>query len=177
MAFLEVRDLRAYYGSVQALKGISIEVEEGQIVALIGANGAGKSTTLRAISGLLHTEGSIRFAGQEIGRPPIAGSASGHCFPHLLQPLLEFTLYRLVDIEGGQGTAVAILFLRQPVEAGDSLAYVLEKTALSRLADRLDATDGVGAASILISVRRKRSLRRRHVAVPGQCQSAVFSFG
>ena len=68
MAFLEVDDIQTYYGNIQALKGISIEVEEGEIVTLIGSNGAGKSTTLRSISGLTPPRvGSIRFNGKEIG--------------------------------------------------------------------------------------------------------------
>ena len=52
MAMLELKDVETYYGNIQALKGISLEVEEGECVTLIGANGAGKSTTLRSISGL-----------------------------------------------------------------------------------------------------------------------------
>ena len=52
MAFLEVTDIQTYYGNIQALKGISLTVEEGECVTLIGSNGAGKSTTLRSISGL-----------------------------------------------------------------------------------------------------------------------------
>ena len=52
MAFLEVEDIKTYYGNIQALKGISLTVEEGECVTLIGSNGAGKSTTLRSISGL-----------------------------------------------------------------------------------------------------------------------------
>jgi branched-chain amino acid transport system ATP-binding protein len=71
MALLEVTDLHTYYGNIEALKGISLEVEEGEIVTLIGSNGAGKSTTLRSISGLTPPrEGSIRFEGQEIGETP-----------------------------------------------------------------------------------------------------------
>jgi branched-chain amino acid transport system ATP-binding protein len=71
MALLEVSDLHTYYGNIEALKGISLEVEEGEIVTLIGSNGAGKSTTLRSISGLTPPrEGSIRFDGQEIGETP-----------------------------------------------------------------------------------------------------------
>ena len=71
MALLEVRDIETYYGNIQALKGISIEVEEGEIVTLIGSNGAGKSTTLRSISGLTPPRaGSIKFRGQEIGETP-----------------------------------------------------------------------------------------------------------
>ena len=52
MALLEVEDIHAYYGNIEALKGVSLDVDEGEIVTLIGSNGAGKSTTLRSISGL-----------------------------------------------------------------------------------------------------------------------------
>jgi branched-chain amino acid transport system ATP-binding protein len=68
MALLEIEDVHTYYGNIEALKGISLEVDEGEIVTLIGANGAGKSTTLRSISGLTPPRaGSIRFDGDEIG--------------------------------------------------------------------------------------------------------------
>ncbi len=64
---LELKDVHTYYGSIEALKGISIEVREGEVVTLIGSNGAGKSTTLRSINGLNHPRrGSIHFQGQEI---------------------------------------------------------------------------------------------------------------
>jgi len=67
MSLLEIEDLSVKYGQVSALKGISLTVGEGEIVALIGANGAGKSTTLRTISGLLRpARGHIRFHGQDI---------------------------------------------------------------------------------------------------------------
>lgn len=64
---LELQDLHVYYGSIRALDGISFQVNKGELVALIGSNGAGKSTTLKTISGLLRPrEGSIRFQGQDI---------------------------------------------------------------------------------------------------------------
>ena len=65
---LEVKDLHFHYGEIHALKGISLDVNEGEIVTLIGANGAGKTTTLRALSGLLGkiTSGEIRFMGERI---------------------------------------------------------------------------------------------------------------
>jgi branched-chain amino acid transport system ATP-binding protein len=68
-ALLRVEDVHTYYGSIEALKGVSIEVHEGEIVTLIGANGAGKSTTLRSINGLNHPrQGSIHFDGRNITR-------------------------------------------------------------------------------------------------------------
>src|SRR5438445_10215119 len=71
MALLEVQDIHTFYGNIEALKGISLEVEEGEIVTLIGSNGAGKSTTLRSISGLTPPrEGSIRLDGRELGEMP-----------------------------------------------------------------------------------------------------------
>jgi branched-chain amino acid transport system ATP-binding protein len=71
VALLELKDVHTFYGNIEALKGISLEVEEGEIVTLIGSNGAGKSTTLRSISGLTPPrEGSIKFEGREIGETP-----------------------------------------------------------------------------------------------------------
>ena len=73
MALLELEDVVVAYGNIQALKGLSLEVEEGEIVALLGANGAGKSTTLRTISGLMQPQsGTLRFAGQ-----PLPGLSPG----------------------------------------------------------------------------------------------------
>jgi branched-chain amino acid transport system ATP-binding protein len=90
---LKVDDVHTYYGTIQALKGISIEVLEGEIVTLIGANGAGKSTTLRSINGLNHPrEGTITFQGSNITETPpheivrmgISQSPEGrHVFPRM----------------------------------------------------------------------------------------------
>ena len=71
MAMLEVKDINVYYGAIHAIKGISLSVEEGEIVTLIGANGAGKSTTLRTISGLLKPKtGEINFLNKNIAGMP-----------------------------------------------------------------------------------------------------------
>ena len=72
MAMLAVNDIHVYYGSIHAVKGVSLEVNEGEIVTLIGANGAGKSTVLNTISGLLHPRGGpVTFMGQDLkGVPP-----------------------------------------------------------------------------------------------------------
>ena len=71
MALLEVSDLHAHYGAIEALKGVSLTVDEGQVVTLIGSNGAGKTTTLRSISGLTSAStGTVTFAGEDITGMP-----------------------------------------------------------------------------------------------------------
>ena len=71
MAMLEVKDLHVYYGMIHAIKGVSFEVNEGEIIALIGSNGAGKTTILHTISGLLSPKaGSIQFEGNELTKIP-----------------------------------------------------------------------------------------------------------
>ena len=93
MPLLEVDDIRTHYGSIEALKGVSLTVEEGEVVTLIGSNGAGKSTTLRSISGLTPaSSGTVSFGGQDITRVPaheivsygIALAPEGrHCFARM----------------------------------------------------------------------------------------------
>jgi branched-chain amino acid transport system ATP-binding protein len=93
MPLLEVNDIHTYYGNIEALKGVSVEVEEGECVTLIGSNGAGKSTTLRSVSGLTPPrQGSIRFNGREITETPpqdivamgVAQAPEGrHVFPRM----------------------------------------------------------------------------------------------
>ncbi len=69
MALLELKDVHSYYGNIHALKGISLTVEEGEIVTLIGANGAGKSTTLKTISGLVRPRrGTVSLAGEDLAQ-------------------------------------------------------------------------------------------------------------
>jgi branched-chain amino acid transport system ATP-binding protein len=93
MALLEVRDIRTRYGSIEALKGVSLTVDAAEVVTLIGSNGAGKSTTLRSISGLTPASaGTIMFGGEDITRVPaheivghgIALAPEGrHCFSRM----------------------------------------------------------------------------------------------
>lgn len=71
MAMLEIKDLEVYYGMIQAIKGISFNVNEGEVIALIGANGAGKTTTLHTISGLIAPKkGTVTFEGKDITKTP-----------------------------------------------------------------------------------------------------------
>ncbi len=111
MALLEVNDLHTFYGNIEALKGVSITVDEGEVVTLIGSNGAGKSTTLRSISGLTPPrEGTIKFDGTEIGEVPpqeivqmgVALSPEGrHIFPRMtVRENLELGAYLRKDRDG-----------------------------------------------------------------------------
>src|SRR3984885_13772077 len=105
MALLEVNEIHVHYGGIEALKGVSLSVEEGEVVTLIGSNGAGKSTTLRAITGLTPaSSGSVVIDGEDITRVPaheivdrgIALSPEGrHCFPRMtVRENLDLGAYR-----------------------------------------------------------------------------------
>jgi branched-chain amino acid transport system ATP-binding protein len=111
VALLDVTDVHTFYGNIEALKGVSLSVDEGEIVTLIGSNGAGKSTTLRSISGLTPPrEGSIKFDGTEIGEIPpqevvgmgIALSPEGrHVFPRMtVEENLDLGAYLRKDRDG-----------------------------------------------------------------------------
>ena len=105
MALLEVTDVHVHYGGIEALKGVSVSVEEGEVVTLIGSNGAGKSTTLRAITGLTPaSSGTVVMDGEDVTRIPaheivdrgIALSPEGrHCFPRMtVRENLDLGAYR-----------------------------------------------------------------------------------
>jgi branched-chain amino acid transport system ATP-binding protein len=110
MPLLEVQDINTFYGAIQALRGVSLRVEEGEVVTIIGSNGAGKSTTLRSISGLTPARsGTVVFEGQDITRLPaheivacgIALSPEGrHCFARMsVRENLDLGAYRRRDTE------------------------------------------------------------------------------
>jgi branched-chain amino acid transport system ATP-binding protein len=111
MPLLEVSDVHTFYGNIEALKGVSLTVEEGEVVTLIGSNGAGKSTTLRSISGLTPPrQGSIKFEDTEIGEVPpqeivergISLSPEGrHVFPRMtVRENLDLGAYLRKDRDG-----------------------------------------------------------------------------
>jgi branched-chain amino acid transport system ATP-binding protein len=77
MPLLELTDVHARYGQVRALHGVSLTVDEGEVVALLGANGAGKTTTLRAISGMVARDGGVRFDGKPLPRSPEGAARLG----------------------------------------------------------------------------------------------------
>jgi branched-chain amino acid transport system ATP-binding protein len=120
MALLEVEDIHTFYGNIEALKGVSLTVDEGECVTLIGSNGAGKSTTLRSISGLsAPREGSIRFNGEEIARiPPQDIVAKGICqSPEGRHVFPRMTVRENLDLGA---------YLRRDTEIDDDIKKVYE---------------------------------------------------
>ncbi len=117
--FLEVNDLNVYYGAIHALQGISFDMKEGEIVTLIGANGAGKSTTLRAISGLIRPRsGGIHFKGENI----------------TLAPAEKIVRSGISHVPEGR-KIFAPLTVRENLEMG---AYIInDKSEISRMMERV----------------------------------------
>jgi branched-chain amino acid transport system ATP-binding protein len=110
---LSLEDVHTYYGSIHALKGISVDVREGEVVTLIGSNGAGKSTTLRTVNGLVHPrQGTVRFQGKDISKTApheivklgISQSPEGRrLFPRMtVLENLEMGAFQRADREGLQ---------------------------------------------------------------------------
>ena len=98
---LKIDDINVFYGSIHAIKGVSLEVNEGEIVTLIGANGAGKTTTLHTVSGLLRPRtGSIQFCGEDITKIPahkLVERGLAHC-PEGRRVFLQMTVQENLDM-------------------------------------------------------------------------------
>ena len=146
---LELTDVHTYYGSIHALKGISLQVHDGEIVTLLGANGAGKSTTLRAINGIVHPRrGRIRFEGRDITMAPpheivgggIAQSPEGRrLFPRMsVTENLEMGAFQRSDKENFQGDMDRVfelfprLFERRTQKAGTMSGGEQQMCAIGR---------------------------------------------
>ena len=121
MSLLKVEDLHVYYGSIHAIKGVSFEVNEREIVTLIGANGAGKSTTLNTVAGLLKARsGSITFEGKNLAGVPaskIVSLGMALC-PEGRRVFQQMTVRENLEMGG---------YTRQPSEIGPSLENVFER--------------------------------------------------
>ena len=134
MSLLEVKDLQVYYGSIHAIKGVSFEVNEGEIVTLIGANGAGKSTTLNTIGGLLKPRsGSVELEGQSVLGVPahkIVGRGMALC-PEGRRVFLQLTVQETLEMGA---------YTRPKGEIADSIANVYDR--FPRLKERYKQVAG-----------------------------------
>ena len=134
MSLLKVEDLHVYYGSIHAIKGISFEVEEGEIVTLIGANGAGKSTTLNTVSGLLKPRsGSVEFDGKNIVNIPahkVVSHGMALC-PEGRRVFLQMTVQENLEMGG---------YTRDASEISASIEDVYQR--FPRLKERYKQTAG-----------------------------------
>ncbi|HEX5193055.1 MAG TPA: ABC transporter ATP-binding protein [Solirubrobacteraceae bacterium] len=155
MALLEVDEIHTFYGSIEALKGVSLTVDEGEVVTLIGSNGAGKSTTLRSVSGLTPARrGRIMFDGREITRVPahevvshgIALSPEGrHCFARM-------TVRENLDLGAHH---------RRGAGVGDDLERVFELFPRLRERERQKAGTMSGGEQQMLAIGRALMARPR----------------
>jgi len=142
MAMLEVRDLQVYYGMIHAIKGISFDVNQGEVIALIGANGAGKTTTLHTITGLLAPKsGSVLFEGKDITKVPahkIVSMGMAHV-PEGRRVFAELSVYE--NLKMGAYTR------KDKKEIEESLANVYKR--FPRLEERMAGTLSGGEQQML----------------------------
>ena len=155
MALLEVEDIHTFYGNIEALKGVSLTVEEGECVTLIGSNGAGKSTTLRSISGLTPArQGQVKFEGKEITRTApqdivqlgISQSPEGRkCFPRM-------TVRENLDMGA---------YLRRDKSVGEDLDRVFELFPRLQERERQKAGTMSGGEQQMLAIGRALMARPR----------------
>ena len=150
MSLLELHDVNAYYGNIHALMGVSLTVEQGEIVALIGANGAGKTTTLRSISGLLHPrKGKVLLEGKEVS----------HLAPHIVHKA------GLGLVPEGRGIFPG-LTVRENLEMG---AYILT--------DKAEIERGIDNAFALFPRLKERSTQKGGTLSGGEQQMLATARG
>ena len=152
---LQLRDVQTYYGRIQALHGVSLEVNRGEIVTLIGANGAGKTTILKTVSGLLHPrKGTVHFEGKDISQTPahtLVRAGIGHA------PEGRRIFSRLSVLENLQMGA----FTRSAAEARDDMARVFD--LFPRLKERTSQRGGSlsGGEQQMLAIGRALMARPR----------------
>ncbi len=150
MALLEVSDLAVSYGQIEAVKGVSFSVDEGQVVAIVGANGAGKTTLMNTISGLLRPQrGRISFAGQEITRwPPHRSVAAG-----IVQVAEGRAILASMSVEENLALGLAAAGPRR-LKGGPTVATMMERFPLLAQRRSLPAGQLSGGEQQLLAIAR-----------------------
>jgi branched-chain amino acid transport system ATP-binding protein len=171
MAMLEVKDLHVYYGVIQALKGISFEVNQGEVIALIGANGAGKTTTLHTLTGLIPAkQGSIIFEGKDITKTPahkIVQMGIAHV-PEGRRVFAELSVY--------ENLIMGAYTRKDKTEIAESLAYVYKR--FPRLEERKNQRAGTlsGGEQQMLAMGRALMSKPRIIVMdePSMGLSPIF---
>lgn len=171
MAMLEVKDLHVYYGVIHALKGLSFEVNQGEVIALIGANGAGKTTTLHTLTGLLQAkQGSIIFEGKDITRVP-AHKIVGMGIAHVPEGRRVFS-----DLSVYENLIMGAYTRKDKKEIEDSLAYIYKR--FPRLEERKNQRAGTlsGGEQQMLAMGRALMSKPRLIVMdePSMGLSPIF---
>ena len=169
MAMLEIKDLEVYYGVIQAIKGVSFEVNEGEVIALIGANGAGKTTILHTITGLLEAKrGTVTFDGKDITKVPahkIVSMGMAHV-PEGRRVFSNLTVFQ--NLKMGAYTR------KDKTEIEETLKTVYRR--FPRLEERQNQLAGTLSGGEQQMLAMGRADRRRHHRAFGRtkCQKSPF---
>ena len=171
MAMLEVKDLQVYYGVIQALKGISFHVNQGEVIALIGANGAGKTTTLQTLTGILSPKsGSIVFEGKDLTRTP-AHKIVEMGMAHVPEGRRVFA-----DMAGYENLLLGAYTRKDKAEIAESLASVYKR--FPRLEERKGQRAGTlsGGEQQMLAMGRALMSRPRIILMdePSMGLSPIF---
>ena len=171
MAMLEVKDLEVYYGMIQAIKGFSFEVNQGEVVALIGANGAGKTTTLHTITGLLPSKkGTVTFEGQDITKVPahkIVYMGVAHV-PEGRRVFADLSVYQIPESQMGATTALTscgIAYVLKYIQA--AMQAGIEMGVCPKDAQKMVAQSVKGAAELILNNDTHPSVEIDKVTTPG----------
>ena len=166
MALLEIRDLRVNYGPIQAIRGIDLDIEEGSIVALLGANGAGKTTTLRTISGVIKpASGTIKLNGQEL---------SSHTASKIAKMGVNMSPEGRLILNGltvEENLRVGAYCIRSKARVEENMRYVLK--LFPQLADRLKQQ----ASTLSGGEQQMLAIARALMANPGRTEPRTCASG
>ena len=163
MSMLEVKDLQVYYGVIQALKGISFHVEQGEVIALIGANGAGKTTTLQTLTGIIPAKaGSIMFGGKDLTKTPahkIVEMGMAHV-PEGRRVFADMSVYENL-LMGGEQQMLAMgraLMSKPSIILMDEPSMGLSPIFVNEIFDIIKEVSESGTTVLLVEQNAKKAL-------------------